>query len=54
MGKSVEQIAWLLRQNGYEFNIRPSKHKDSTAQIIFVSAKGYWGEDDAYTKKYVG
>mgnify|MGYP007101910449 CR=1 FL=1 len=37
MGKSVEQIAELLRQNGYEFNIRPSKHKDSTAQIIEIT-----------------
>ena len=37
MGKSVEQIAELLRQNGYTFNIRPSKHKDSTAQIIEIT-----------------
>ena len=25
MGKSVEQIAEMLKDNGYEFNIRPSK-----------------------------
>lgn len=37
MGKSVEQIAELLRQNGYEFNIRPSKNKGSTAQIIEIT-----------------
>ena len=37
MGKSVEQIAELLRQNDYTFNIRPSKHKDSTAQIIEIT-----------------
>ena len=36
MGKTVEQIAELLRQNGYEFNIRPSKNKGSTAQIIEI------------------
>lgn len=37
MGKSVEQIAEMLKENGYEFNIRPSKHKDSTAQIIEIT-----------------
>ena len=37
MGKSVEQIAELLRQNDYEFNIRPSKNKGSTAQIIEIT-----------------
>lgn len=37
MGKSVEQIAELLRQNGYKFNIRPSKNKGSTAQIIEIT-----------------
>lgn len=36
MGKTVEQIAEMLRQNGYEFNIRRSKHADSTAQIIEI------------------
>ena len=37
MGKTVEQIAEMLKKNGYEFNIRPSKHKDSTAQIIEIT-----------------
>lgn len=37
MGKSVEQIAEFLRQNDYTFNIRPSKHKDPTAQIIEIT-----------------
>ena len=36
MGKSVEQIAELLKQNGYEINIRPSKNPGSTAQIIEI------------------
>ena len=37
MGKTVGQIDKLLRQNGYTFNIRPSKHKDSTAKIIEIT-----------------
>ena len=39
MGKSVDQIAELFRQNGYEFTIHPSKRKDkgSTAQIIEIT-----------------
>ena len=40
MGKTVEQIAELLRQNGYEFDIRPSKNREktgSTAQIIEIT-----------------
>ena len=39
MGKSVDQIAELLRQNGYEFNIRPSnrQNKGSTAMIIEIT-----------------
>lgn len=36
MGKTVEQIAEMLRQNGYEVNIRKSKHADSTARIIEI------------------
>lgn len=36
IGKSVEQIAELLKQNGYEPDVRPSKRikKGSTAQIV--------------------
>ena len=39
MGKSVEQIAELLRKNGYEFNVRPSnrQNKGSTAMIIEIT-----------------
>ena len=39
MGKTVEQIAELLRQNGYKFNIRPSnrQNKGSTAVIIEIT-----------------
>ncbi|MBQ3441806.1 MAG: hypothetical protein IJG33_01035, partial [Selenomonadaceae bacterium] len=40
MGKSVEKIAELLRQNGYEFNIRNSKNREktgSTAKIIEIT-----------------
>ena len=37
MGKSVEQIAELLRKNGYEFNIRRSNHANSTAKIIEIT-----------------
>ena len=37
MGKSVEQIAEMLKENGYKIDIRPSKHKDSTAQIIEIT-----------------
>ena len=40
MGKSVEQIAELLQQNGYKFNIRDSKNREktgSTAQIIEIT-----------------
>ena len=39
MGKSVEQIAELLRKNGYEFNVRPSnrQNKGSTAVIIEIT-----------------
>ena len=37
MGKSVEQIADLLSKNGYEFNIRPLKNAESTAQIIEIT-----------------
>lgn len=40
MGKSVEQIAEMLKENGYEFNIRPSKNREktgSTAQIIEIT-----------------
>ncbi len=40
MGKTVEQIAELLSQNGYKFNIRPSKNREktgSTAQIIEIT-----------------
>lgn len=40
MGKSVEQIAELLSQNGYKFNIRDSKNREktgSTAKIIEIT-----------------
>lgn len=39
MGKSVEQIGSLLKNNGYEFNVRASKHKDkgSTAIILEIT-----------------
>lgn len=40
MGKTVEQIADMLRQNGYEFDIHPSKNREktgSTAQIIEIT-----------------
>lgn len=40
MGKTVEQIAELLRQNDYEVRIRPSKNREktgSTAQIIEIT-----------------
>ena len=37
MGKSVEQIADLLSQNGYTFNLRGSTHAGSTAQIFEIT-----------------
>ena len=39
MGKSVEQIAEMLKENGYEFNIHPSnrQNRGSTAQIIEIT-----------------
>lgn len=40
MGKSVEQIAEMLKENGYEFNIRDSKNREktgSTAKIIEIT-----------------
>ena len=40
MGKSVDQIAEMLKENGYEFNIRPSKNREktgSTAKIIEIT-----------------
>ena len=39
MSKSVEQIAELLKENDYEFNIHPSNRQDkgSTAQIIEIT-----------------
>lgn len=36
MNKSVEQIADMLRQNGYEFNLRGSTHSGSTAQVFEI------------------
>ena len=38
MGKTVDQIADLLKANGYELNIRESKRKEkgSTVQIIEI------------------
>lgn len=37
MGKTVEQIAEILRQNGYEIRIRGSRNPDSTTQIIQIT-----------------
>ena len=37
MGKSVGQIAELLSQNGYKFNIRDSRNPNSTTQIIQIT-----------------
>ena len=39
MGKTVEQIAEMLEENGYEVNIRPSNRQSrgSTAQIIEIT-----------------
>ena len=34
MDKSVDQIAELLKQNGYKIKIRNSKHSTSTAKVI--------------------
>ena len=34
MGKSVEQIAEMLKENGYKFNIRDSRNPNSTIKII--------------------
>lgn len=37
MTKSVRRIAKLLRKNGYEFEIRGSKNKNSKAKIIVIT-----------------
>ncbi len=37
MGKSVEQISDMLKQNGYEVRIRGSRNPDSTTQIIQIT-----------------
>ena len=37
MGKSVEQITEILKENGYEFNIRDSRNPNSTTQIIQIT-----------------
>ena len=37
MNKSVEQIAEMLKDNGYEIRIRRSNHADSTAKIIEIT-----------------
>ena len=37
MGKTVDQIADLLKANGYELNQRGSKNKQSTAQILEIT-----------------
>lgn len=37
MGKSVEQIAEMLKENGYEVNIRNSRNPNSTTQIIQIT-----------------
>lgn len=34
MGKSIEQISEMLKENGYEFNIRSSKNKGFTKPIM--------------------
>ena len=37
MGKSVEQIAEILKENGYDVNIRDSRNPNSTTQIIEIT-----------------
>lgn len=37
MDKSVEQIAEMLKENGYEFNIRGSRNPNSTTKIIQIT-----------------
>lgn len=37
MGKSVEQIAEMLKENGYDVNIRNSRNPNSTTQIIEIT-----------------
>lgn len=37
MAKSVDQIANLLKKNGYEVKQRPSKNANSTAQILEIT-----------------
>ena len=37
INKSVEQIADMLRQNGYELNLRGSIHAGSTAQVLEIT-----------------
>ena len=37
MGKSVEQIAEMLKKNGYEINIRDSRNPNSTTKIIQIT-----------------
>ena len=37
MDKSVEQIAEMLKTNGYEFNIRGSRNPNSTTKIIQIT-----------------
>ncbi len=37
MDKSVEQIAEMLRQNGYNVNIRDSRNPNTTTRIIQIT-----------------
>ena len=37
MGKSVEQIAEMLKEKGYAFYIRDSRNPNSTTQIIHIT-----------------
>ena len=37
INKSVKQITALLSNNGYEFKVRNSKYKNSTAEIIEIT-----------------